>query len=263
MRGSGEGPDGGGLLETVHMEPTRHPLRTGPGEPPRPLVKVCGITRPRDGVAAVELGADLVGLNFHPPSPRCLDLRQATEIAAGVRAAAASRGRPAPLLVGVFVDLPRERIEALDAALHLDLLQFHGDQGPEDVAPWGGRAVVVVRVPKTGAPSAEALGRRLEAYRDAWGFLFDVRHGDLYGGTGETFGWSLLSGLDRQRLGRRPLLVAGGIAPNNVRRALVDSGADGVDVASGVESSPGVKDRHSIQRLIQEVRDVRSSRPTP
>lgn len=213
--------------------------------PRRPLVKICGVTRRRDAELAVALGADLVGLNFHPPSPRSLKPAEAEEIAVAVRGRAG--------LVGVFVHLPHDDVAALDRRLSLDLLQFHGDQGPEELEPWGRRAIKVVRVPREAPPAAAELDRELARYPGVWGFLFDVRHPG-WGGSGESFGWSLLAGLDRDALEGRPVLVAGGITPDNAFRALEESGADGVDVASGVESGPGVKSDTELRRLFAEVR---------
>lgn len=211
----------------------------------RPLVKVCGVTSVADAVAAVELGADLVGLNFHPPSPRFVATERAVAIAAVVRRAAEARAARPVRLVGVFVDLPRREVAAIDAAVGLDLLQLHGDETAEEVAAFGARALQVFRLPPTALPRAAELDVRLAAHPAAWGFLFDVRHESLYGGTGESWRWNALAGLRDPR----PRLVAGGIRPENARRALAESGAAGIDVCSGVESAPGVKDRARMARL--------------
>jgi phosphoribosylanthranilate isomerase len=211
-------------------------------------VKVCGVTRAEDAVAAVDLGAAMIGINFHPPSPRCVDVERAAKIAAAVRGRA--------MVVGVFVDRPAGEIEEIAERAGLDLVQLHGDEGPDDAAAFGGRAIKVVRVPREAPPTAAELDRELARYPDAWGFLFDVRHPRLYGGSGGSFGWGVLAGLDRGALGGRPLLVAGGIVAGNAARALAESGADGVDVASGVESAPGIKDRDKVERLLREVRGV-------
>jgi phosphoribosylanthranilate isomerase len=212
----------------------------------RPLVKVCGVTSVADAAAAVELGADLVGLNFHPPSPRFVATERAAAIAAAVRRAARERPEARPVrLVGVFVDLPRREALAIDAAVGLDLLQLHGDETAGQVAAFGARALQVFRLPATAPPSAAELDARLAAHPAAWGFLFDVRHESLYGGTGESWRWSALAGLRDPR----PRLVAGGIRPENARRALAESGAAGIDVCSGVESAPGMKDRARMARL--------------
>lgn len=217
------------------------------------MLKVCGVTRPEDALRAAELGANMIGLNFHPPSPRSLTAERAAEIAEAVRSAAVKVG-PAPWLVGVFVDLPRQEIEALDAAIGFDLVQLHGDPTPAAAAPFADRALVVARISADAPPSAAALTDHLASFPEAWGFLCDVRHDALWGGSGESFGWNLLAHVDRSRLGGRPLLVAGGITPENARRALAESGADGVDVASGVESAPGVKDPALLERMSFELR---------
>ena len=227
--------------------------RPGLPEVPRPWVKVCGVTRVEDARVAVELGAAMIGLNFHPPSPRSVTVERAAEIAAAVRGRA--------LRVGVFVNRPPAEVEAVAGAVGLDLVQLHGDEGPRSVAAFGGRAIQVVRVPRENPPSAAALSRELAACPDAWGFLFDVRHERLYGGSGDSFGWRLLAGLDRAVLAGRPLLVAGGIVPQTAARALAESGADGIDVASGIEAAPGIKDHETMQRLFLEVQHARSPRP--
>lgn len=213
---------------------------TGAG---RPLVKVCGVTRPGDADLAVSLGADLLGLNFYPPSPRCLTVEAAREIAA----AAAGRA----LVAGVFVDRPRAEVEAIAERVGLDLIQLHGDEAPEEVAAYGGRALKVFRV----APEAGRLAPSLlDPYPHAWGFLFDVRHDRLYGGTGQGWRYGALAALGAAC--PRPVLVAGGIRPGNARAALEASGASGVDVCSGVESAPGVKDPLLLERLMAEVRSM-------
>ncbi|HEX2163595.1 MAG TPA: phosphoribosylanthranilate isomerase [Thermoanaerobaculia bacterium] len=207
----------------------------------RPLVKICGVTRLDDALAAVDLGADLVGLNFHPASPRCLTAERAAEIAAAVR----ERGERRTLLVGVFVARPAAEIAALDAAVGLDLVQLHGDQSPAEAAAWGARALPVVRVARDAPPPPAELAAALAARPAAWGFLFDVRHESLWGGSGESWRWEAIAGLADPR----PRLVAGGIGPDEALRALAASGAAGVDVCSGVESAPGIKDRRKMERL--------------
>lgn len=201
------------------------------------MVKICGVTTPADARRAVDLGADLLGLNFHPPSPRCLDPDRAAEVADAVR------GRVP--LVGVFVHQTSEEIAEIDRRVGLDLIQLHGPPDPEAAAVWGDRAIQVFR--REAPPDAEELAR----YGRVWGFLFDVPHGNLYGGTGVSWQYGTLAGVGTDK----PVLVAGGIRPDNARRALEVSGAAGLDVCSGVESSPGVKDPKLMERLIAEVRD--------
>lgn len=200
-----------------------------------PSVKICGVTRLADAELAVELGADLVGLNFWPRSPRYV------EPAAARRLADAVRGRAR--VVGVFVDAPDAEVRSIARRVGLDLVQFHGDEAPERIAAWGERAIKVFRL--AGPPAAAEL----EAFGDAGIFLFDVRHPD-YGGTGESWDYGCLAKL---AIGK-PYLVAGGIGWRNARSALAASGARGIDVCSGVESAPGIKDGERMQRLFSEVR---------
>ena len=242
------------------MSELREPRR----RPGRPLVKICGVTRPQDAVAAIELGADLLGLNFYAGSPRCLidpedgpdrALEPARRLVRAARGAVASAARPPVLLVGVFVNEDPERVEEIAGALELDLVQLHGDEEPAAVARFGDRAIRVFR--STEPPAAEELERTPEA----WGFLFDVPRGsasaasgsprdERYGGTGEQWQYEMLRTLEAER----PVLVAGGVRPGNARRALDLSGADGVDVCSGVEGAPGIKDPDRMRRLFEEVR---------
>lgn len=219
--------------------------------PRHALVKICGVTRPEDAALAAALGADLVGLNFHPPSPRYLDphrdLARLREIAAAAAGVA---------LVGVFVDLPPDEIEEIAATAGLALVQLHGDQGPETVARFGARAVKVFR--RAAPPPPAELAR----YPDAWGFLFDAPRrplapgaADPFGGTGESWDHGVLRELCSEgAAGRRPVLLAGGIRPGTARAALAASGARGIDVCSGVESAPGEKDAELMRRLFEEVR---------
>lgn len=226
----------------------------------RSMIKICGVTRPEDAALAVELGADLVGLNFYPPSPRALDPERdralVEEIVAAVRekgTAGTETGRfigggggGRPLVVGVFVDERPERVEEIASIAGLDLVQLHGEESPEVAARFGGRAIKVFRRDTVPEPD------EIAAYGQAWGFLFDVpaRAGRDPGGTGMSWEYEMLAALASDR----PVLVAGGIRPGNARRALEASGADGVDVCSGVESAPGVKDPERMRRLFEEVR---------
>ena len=201
-----------------------------------PRVKICGITRVEDASLAAELGADYLGLNFFAASPRAVGPERAREIARSVG------GRLE--VVGVFVNESRERIEALAKAVPLDLIQLHGDEGPEEVAAFGQRVIKVFRVREDFDPG------QVSAYPRAAAFLFDCGHPSLYGGTGLAWPYERIAGLGVEQ----PVLVAGGIGPANVRQAIRLSGADGIDVCSGVESSPGIKDHDAMKRLFQEVR---------
>lgn len=200
------------------------------------LIKICGITSVEDAVFAADLGVDCLGLNFYPPSSRHVTVERASEIADAVR------GRVA--LFGVFVNASRADIERTAEAAGLDRIQFHGDETPADLAPWGDRAVKVVRL--AGRPTREVW----DAYPQAWGFLVEARHETLYGGAGKSWRYAALRDLDLSR----PWLLAGGIRPDNVRQALGETDAPGIDVCSGVELRPGIKDREKTERLVRAVR---------
>lgn len=205
----------------------------------RTLVKVCGVVDPANARMAAEMGADFLGLNFYVRSPRYVDPDRAREIAAAVRGTGVR-------VVGVFVNLPPAEVEEIDGRVGLDLLQFSGDESPEAVAPFAGRAVKAFRT--GGDPGAE----RLAAWADVWGWLFDAPHGTLYGGTGEGWSYGAVAGLS----GNRRVFLAGGLGPDNVRRAVEAGRPYAVDVCSRVESAPGIKDPELLRRLFEEVRNV-------
>jgi phosphoribosylanthranilate isomerase len=221
-------------------------------------VKICGVTRPEDAVLAADLGAAYLGLNFYTGSPRHVDLRRARAIAAALA------GRVP--LVGVFVNHPAAEVEAIAAAVGLDYLQFSGDEEPEHVACFAPRAIKVFR--SGGNPGRAALA----PYGDAWAWLFDARsagdggHGALYGGTGLAWQFGAVAGIlgmsGMSGMASRPRIwVAGGVRPGNARRAAADSGAAAIDVCSGVEKAPGIKDSELLARLFEEVRNGQATSP--
>lgn len=203
----------------------------------KPRVKICGVTRREEAVLAADLGADFVGLNFYPPSPRYLSTRRAAEIADAVR------GRVKT--VGVFVNRPRREVEAIADAVGLDLLQFHGDETPADVAPFAPRALKAFRV--RFAVDAAALA----GFEGVWGVLIDARHPRAYGGTGES--WCFETLRDLESGSRRRAFIAGGLRPDNVRAAIAAARPYGIDLCSGLESRPGKKDPELLARLFEEI----------
>jgi phosphoribosylanthranilate isomerase len=211
-------------------------------------VKICGVTRPAEALLAAELGADFLGLNFFPPSPRYLEPPAAAEIAAAVRERAAH-----VRLVGVFVNRPLDEVEDIADGVGLDLLQFHGDETAAVLRPVAARAIKAVRV--AGRLDASAVAD----FDDVWGFLFDVRHPRLYGGSGESWDFSTLNALT-PRARRKPTFIAGGLGPANVRAAVDACAPWGVDVCSGVEASPGRKDPELLRRLFAEIAVLRKER---
>jgi phosphoribosylanthranilate isomerase len=216
-------------------------------------VKVCGVTRPEDAALACELGADLLGINFWPRSPRSVSLAQAREVAD------AARGRA--LLVGVFVNEGPARIAEAVTAAGLDLVQLHGDEEPQllgELARAGVAPGKTIRAFRVGA--AFDAARETAPWEACWGFLFDAARPGMYGGTGVEWPWRRIGAVGgaAERAARR-VLVAGGIGPDTLRRLVATAGdwrPWGIDVCSGVESAPGRKDAAKLRALFEEVRNV-------
>lgn len=199
-------------------------------------VKICGITRAEDARAAVEFGADLLGLNFYAPSPRSVTLERAREIRATI-----ARGHK---VVGVFVNASREYVEERLREVRLDLLQFHGDEPDAMMKRWPVPVIRALRV---------APGAKFDPHRDfsADYVLLDTFHPALYGGTGKGRPLSDLRGLDLSRA-----FISGGLTCDDVAEAAALS-PYAVDVASGVESTPGIKDHHKLRRFIENAKSAR------
>ena len=202
------------------------------------LVKICGVVDPENARVAAEMGADFLGLNFYPRSPRYVEVERAREIASAVQGTEVK-------LVGVFVNRPAREVEEIESEVGLDLLQFSGDEAPGDV-PWPGRSIKAFR----GMDGTRG-------WEDAWAWLFDAPHGSLYGGTGMAWNFQDVAGI----AGERRVFVAGGLGPDNVRQAIEASRPFAVDVCSRVESAPGIKDPELLLRLFQEVRNAQSQTP--
>lgn len=199
-------------------------------------VKICGVTTPDDARAAVQAGADYLGLNFHPPSPRSIDAARAAAIATAVR------GVP---LVGVFVDRPRDQVEQILRAVPLDLLQFHGRETPDDCRDW---PVPVIRAVR-GGPGRDAAALAA-AYTTDY-ILLDSYVAGQAGGTGVPIDLALARAFDRSRL-----FLAGGLLPGTVAEAVRAVRPFAVDVASGVESTPGRKDHAKLEAFIRSAKSV-------
>jgi phosphoribosylanthranilate isomerase len=201
----------------------------------RTRIKICGVTRESDAARAAELGATFVGLNFWPGSPRWVAVEAARSIAERIRGQAK--------VVGVFVNQPSALVQEISQQVGLDLVQFHGDEGPEQVDLFGAGAIKVFKVGASFDPGV------LGDYPDVWGYLFDCDHPSLFGGTGVPWSYETVADLGHDK----PIIVAGGLRPSNVAQAIARSRADIVDVSSGVESRPGVKDAELMARFIREV----------
>jgi phosphoribosylanthranilate isomerase len=205
-----------------------------------PRVKICGITRPEDGEHAVEAGAWALGMVFWPRSPRALALEQAVDLARPLRRRAE--------LVGVFVNATLEEVVGTAEVVGLDWVQLHGDEGPafcEAVARRAG-----VRVVKAARVQARADVQAIDAFRNVDAHLLDAYRAGEPGGTGATFDW----GLARERRSSVPLVLAGGLTAENVADGIAETAPWAVDVSSGVEAAPGVKDPDKVEAFVAAVR---------
>ena len=190
-------------------------------------VKICGITRPEDAELAVDLGAWAIGFNLWPGSPRVAD----PAVAAGIALALRRRVE----LAGVFVNASLDEIAHAAEALHLTHVQLHGDEGPAFCAEAGRRTGA--RVIKAIRIASASDFQDLERYHTDFHLLDTARRG-AFGGTGETWDWGLAS----RRRRKVPVILSGGLTPDNVAAGIGAVDPYAVDVASGVESAPGVKD---------------------
>lgn len=203
-------------------------------------VKICGVTNVEDAEACARFGAEMIGLNFSPQSPRCLSLAQANEIIAAARA-----HRSEVKFIGVFVNQEASFIEKVARHLVLDAVQLHGEETPADLERL--RAPAVIKAFRVGPDFSAA---RVSDY-DCAGILLDGWSASLPGGTGKTFPWSIAAKV--QPFVRR-LFLAGGLTAENLAEALKVVRPFALDVCSGVEARPGQKDHEKIRRFIEIAR---------
>ncbi|MDT8419232.1 MAG: phosphoribosylanthranilate isomerase [Desulfuromonadales bacterium] len=198
-------------------------------------IKICGITSSEDALQAAACGADALGFVFFDRSPRCVTPGQAREIIAGLP----------PLLttVGLFVNATPQTIRDTAAYCGLDRVQLHGDETPADCLLPPLRVIKALRV-----RDEQSLARADEYPGD---LLLDAWSDQAYGGTGHAFDWQLACAL----AARRPIILAGGLNPENVAAAVARVKPYGVDVSSGVELSPGRKDHAKVAEFIRRVRN--------
>jgi len=208
----------------------------------RTRVKICGLTRPEDVEAAVAFGVDAIGLVFHPVSPRAVTAEQATRLCALLP--------PFVAAVGLFVDFPESQIRAVLDRVPLDLLQFHGDEPPAFCMGFGRRWIKAIRM----RPDVDLMAQA-RCYAGAAGLLLDAFDPRLAGGTGMTFDWRRIP----PGLGL-PIVLAGGLTPENVAEAIRSVRPFAVDVSGGVEHAKGVKDPAKISAFMCGVSDGDSTR---
>ncbi len=207
------------------------------------VIKICGVTQPEDAARVAAAGADYIGLNFWTGSKRYLDPRVAAGVAQAIRAAGTAR------VVGVFVDTSVDAIRSVLSQVELDVLQLHGDEGPADVA------AIAAGIGKPLWKSVAIASEQDVVDLDRWpaeALLLDTPSVGR-GGSGTTFDWELAVRA-RARAPEHKLVLAGGLHPGNVADAIARVGPWGVDVASGVESAPGVKDPAKVAAFVAAVR---------
>ena len=195
-------------------------------------VKICGITSEADALAAAEAGVDAIGLMFYEGSPRHVTLEQAKAISAALP--------PHVMRVGVFVNAEEAFVHQALTECMLNILQFHGDETPEECSRYPVMTLKAFRV------QGEETLAELEAYPSA-GYLLDAYVKDALGGTGATFNWDLA--VRAQEFGK-PIFLAGGLTPENVAEAVRKVQPFGVDVSSGVEIEPGRKDAQQMRTFV-------------
>ncbi len=208
----------------------------------RTRVKVCGITRREDALAAVEAGVDAIGLVFYPPSPRCVSVEQAAAIVRELP--------PFVTSVGLFVNADAETIAEVVGEVQIDLIQFHGNECPDYCATHARPWIRALRMKDDIDLAAEAA-----RFAGARGLLLDAYRPGVPGGTGETFDWSRIPAALAGRI-----VLAGGLDPDNVEQAVRQVRPFAVDVSGGIEAAPGIKDSDKMRRFVQAVRRGDESR---
>ena len=202
-------------------------------------VKICGITSYEDAAMALDAGADALGFNFFPASPRYIDAGAAHEI---IR-----RLPPFAVTVGLFVNVPNpDDVVGVALVAGVQVIQLHGDEDPEYCRRLSDYSLI-----KALRIGHEPVKQDLDQY-PVRAFLLDVRDDSRFGGTGKSFDWTLVQGIDR----KRPIILAGGLGADNVQAAIRAVEPYGIDVCSGVEREPGIKDPVKLAEFMNEVRHV-------
>ncbi|AHK16017.1 MAG: phosphoribosylanthranilate isomerase [Thalassolituus sp.] len=201
----------------------------------RTRIKICGITRAEDATAVVDAGADALGLVFYPPSPRAVDIAAAKIIVADVPAFVS--------VTALFVNPTVEEVQSVLDSVRIDLLQFHGDEEDAFCRQFNRPYIKALRVRQASDLVASCL-----RFPNALGILLDSYKPGVPGGTGETFDWSLVPATPP-----KPIILAGGLAPENVAAAIEQVAPFAVDISGGVEAAKGIKDHGKINEFVKEV----------
>ena len=201
-------------------------------------VKICGITNYEDAMAAVDMGADLLGFNFYPKSPRYITAEEATEIINKL---------PGFIdIAGVFVNASFEQIQEVINQCQLNWVQLHGDEDPQFCQQFDSLNIKTMKALRV--KDRKDVEKADSFFTDA--ILLDAYHPEKYGGTGESFDWSIIGNIHRRTF------LAGGINPDNAAKA-IQPGIYGIDVCSGIESEPGKKDKKLMKKLFDNIRHLR------
>jgi phosphoribosylanthranilate isomerase len=210
-------------------------------------VKVCGITSVEDALVAVEAGADAIGLVFYPPSPRYVSTDIAKKISLAVG--------PFITVVGLFVNESKANIDNILRSVGLHVLQFHGDEPPSFCDAFHRPYMKAIRM-----KADINIEQVIESYPNASGILLDAYRKGVPGGTGETFDWNRVpvqqSSQQPSTQGLPPIILAGGLTPNNIAAAVATTRPYGVDVSGGVEVSPGKKDPQKVADFIKNAKSI-------
>lgn len=201
-------------------------------------VKICGITSVTDALNAANAGADALGFVFYAKSPRYVTPEQAAEICRALP--------PFVTSVGLFMNADAEQVRATLDIVSLDLLQFHGSEPPEFCRSFGRPYIKAL-----GIQGLVNFAEQADRYPDALGILVDSHALGKAGGTGQTFDWKLLP-----KNHSKPIILAGGLNPENIAEAVRETSVYALDLSSGVESSPGIKSKAKIDALMREVKHV-------
>ena len=197
--------------------------------------KICGITRPEDTLFAIQCGVDAIGLVFYEPSPRAVSIEQAQRVCRDLP--------PFVSIVALFVNAERAYVDEVIASVPVTLLQFHGDETSAYCEGFSRPYIKAIRV-----RSGDCFAKAEKEFKSAQGILADTYKAGVQGGTGEAFDWSLLPNKRS-----KALILAGGLNPLNVRKAIASVGPFAVDVSGGVEESKGVKSHSLIENFLREV----------
>lgn len=205
-------------------------------------IKICGITSVEDALLAAEAGADAIGINFYERSPRYVTTERAKEICEALPKGVAK--------VGVFVNSLPKGILAIAERVGLSAVQLHGDERPEFLASLGNMPVIkAFRCRESTLNSVRAFLKLCPAATHPVAVLVDAHAPGTYGGTGQVLDWPRLRE-EKENLSGLPLILAGGLTPENVAEAIRIAQPDAVDTASGVETSPGVKDPAKVRDFV-------------